>query len=226
MDAPGLDERLHHHALDSLGRAAVVSRVASTLWPAVRSAATAQDCRPLRILDLACGGGHLAVALARRCVRAGIAAEITGWDVNPAALQYARAHLARASMPGVEFLQNNALKDTPPAGVDVVVCSLFLHHLNDQQAVELLRQMKEWAQSLVLVSDLRRTNLGYAFARVGCRLLSRSQVFRVDGPRSVRAAFTTVEVRSLVDRAGLVGASVIERWPQRVCVQWWRGGQR
>ncbi|MCK7504006.1 MAG: hypothetical protein MZV70_07835 [Desulfobacterales bacterium] len=72
----------------------------------------------------------------------------------------------------------------------------------------------------VVVSDLRRTRLGAAFTWAGCRMLSRSDVFRVDGMRSVAAAFTTDEARSLAAAAGLGGAHVSEIWPQRWLLTW------
>ena len=56
--------------------------------------------------------------------------------------------------------------------------------------------MKAAARRLVLVSDLRRSATGYFFAWAGCRLLSRSRVFHVDGTRSVAAAFTPAEARA------------------------------
>jgi len=104
--------------------------------------------------------------------------------------------------------------------MDVVVCTLFLHHLGDGDAVALLRRMKEAGRRAVVVSDLRRTAMGAAFTWVGCRLLSRSDVFREDGMRSLAAAFTTDEARILADRAGLMGARIEQVWPQRWLLTW------
>jgi len=85
--------------------------------------------------------------------------------------------------------------------------------------------MRDAARHLVVVSDLRRTRLGYLFAWVGCRLLSRSRVFHVDGTRSVEAAFTMDEARRLAERAGLAGARIVARWPQRFLLTWRRDGE-
>jgi hypothetical protein len=51
-------------------------------------------------------------------------------------------------------------------------------------------------------------------------MLSRSKVFRVDGMRSVAAAFSTDEARSLAAAAGLSGAQVVQVWPQRWLLTW------
>jgi hypothetical protein len=106
--------------------------------------------------------------------------------------------------------------------VDVVFSTLFLHHLADEDAAALLSRMRDAAARAVVVSDLRRTSLGCLFAWVGCRLLSRSHVFHVDGARSIAAALTTREARDLARRARLSGADVDEVWPQRWLLVWRR----
>ena len=214
MDQPGLDERAPRHALDALGRGNMVSRTAASIWPPIRSAAAAITSGPVRILDLACGGGHVAVDLARRCARAGISAEVQGYELSPLAVDYARAQAARAGVTGVRFEPLDVVHAPLPSGFDVIHCSLFLHHLLDDEAENMLRRMKAAGQ-LVVVSDLRRTSLGLLYTWVGCRLLSRSRVFHVDGVLSVKAAFTTGEARALAHRAGLHGATITNCWPQR-----------
>jgi hypothetical protein len=126
----------------------------------------------------------------------------------------------------VTFATLDVAHEPLPEGFDVVLCSLFLHHLDDDGAVALLRRMRGAARRLVVVSDLRRTALGHLYALVGCRLLSRSPVFHVDGPRSVEAAFTSGEARDLAARAGLAGARVVQRWPQRFLLTWRRDDER
>ncbi len=225
MDQPGLDPRAHREALDGLGRAHRVSRSAASIWPAIREVVPRAG-RPLRILDLACGGGHVIIDLARRCARESVALEACGVDLNPVAIDHARARATRAGLRHVTFATLDVARQPLPDGFDVVLCSLFLHHLGDEEAETLLRRMRAAARHLVLVSDLRRTRLGYLFAWAGCRLLSRSRVFHVDGPRSVEAAFTMHETRRLAERAGLTGAQIVARWPQRFLLTWRCDGER
>jgi 2-polyprenyl-3-methyl-5-hydroxy-6-metoxy-1,4-benzoquinol methylase len=220
MDQPDLDVRRHVEALDALGRANAVSLTAASIWPAIREAARAAGGRPFRVLDVASGGGHLVVSLARRAAREGMAVDWVGWDLSPVAVEYARTLAGRAGVTGVRFERADALRDPTPEGVDVAVCTLFLHHLSDPDAVALLGRLRDAARRAVVVSDLRRTRLDAAFTWVGCRLLSRSEVFRVDGMRSVAAAFTTDEARILAGAAGLTGARISQVWPQRWLLTW------
>jgi 2-polyprenyl-3-methyl-5-hydroxy-6-metoxy-1,4-benzoquinol methylase len=172
------------------------------------------------VLDIACGGGHLLCSLARRAARERMNIDWLGWDLSPVAIDYARTLAESRGVKGVRFERADALHDSIPAGIDVVLCTLFLHHLTESDAVALLRRMKEAARQVVVVSDLRRTRLGAAFTWAGCRMLSRSEVFRVDGMRSVAAAFSTDEARSLAAAAGFGGAQVSQVWPQRWLLTW------
>ena len=85
--------------------------------------------------------------------------------------------------------------------------------------MDLLSGMAE-AGRRVLVQDLLRETMGYLLAWSGLRLLSRSEVAHVDGPRSVRAAFSFTEVQAMAVEAGLVGAVVRRGWPARFILQW------
>lgn len=220
MDDPALDRARHQHALDALGRAHRVSRTAASLWPAIRDAEPGRSARPLRIADFGCGGGHLSLALARLAARARVDAEIVGYDISPVAVDYATALAHRLAVRGVRFVRTDVLEDGVAGSFDAAVSSLFLHHLDEVDAVACLNAMRRAGRRLVVVSDLKRTRRGYLMAWVGCRLLSTSRVFRTDGPRSVRAAWSSAEVRALALRAGLVGATLTDHWPERFVLTW------
>ena len=121
--------------------------------------------------------------------------------------------------PAVNAFAHDVIRDPLPGGFDVATCSLFFHHLSDDDAVTVLGRMKA-AATVVLVNDLSRSRLGFAAAWVGCRVLTRSRVVRFDGPASVRSAFTPSEALALSERAGLRGAAVARRWPFRFLLTW------
>ena len=222
MDQPDLAEAEHLRALAGLRRINSISRSSRLLWPDVRRLAERVRERPLRILDVACGGGDVTVGLAQLGRRQGIELAVTGCDISPVAIGQARRVAAESGLTNVEFRQQDVLREPLPDGFDVVTCSLFLHHLAHDEAVELLRRMAAAARRLVLVNDLRRSRLGYWTAWGVCRLLTRSPVVRFDGPVSVAAAFTMPEALELAGRAGLSGASISSRWPFRFVLAWSR----
>jgi SAM-dependent methyltransferase len=221
MDQPDLDPREHAEALRGLARINLFSRTGAAPWSKIAQESRRNPGKPLRVLDLASGGGDLALNFATRARRAGLDVQVDGCDLSPTAVEIARTR-ARAEGMNVRFFVWDALSGPLPEGYDVLACSLFLHHLDDAQAEDLLTRMSEAAARLVLVDDLKRGRAGYGLALLACYVLTRSRVVRFDGPASVEAAYTVEEARALARRAGLAGAAVELHWPQRFLLSWSR----
>jgi 2-polyprenyl-3-methyl-5-hydroxy-6-metoxy-1,4-benzoquinol methylase len=220
MDQPGLDRALHVEALRGLERINAISRSASILWPQIMELARTIAPRQLRVLDVACGGGDIAVALSRRAARAGLSIQLDGCDINDCAVAEAQRRAQAAHVDTTSYFRLDAVQEQLPRGYDVITCSLFLHHLSENKAIDLMGRMAEAASHAALISDLQRSWLGYGLAWVGCRLLTRSPIVHVDGPRSVAAAFAVAEIGSLAARSGLDGAVITHHWPQRWLLAW------
>ncbi len=208
MDQPDLDPAEHARALRGLARINAVSGSGRILWPELLALAREVAPKPLRILDVATGGGDLPRWLDRR---SGGTFDITGLDRSATAIDIAR----RQSPPRIRFVVGDALADPLPGEFDAVICSLFAHHLDEADVVALLVKMAAAAERLILVNDLNRSPLGYSLAWLGCRLLTRSPIVHFDGPASVEAAWTRDEMRQLAQRAGLTDVSVVSRFPCR-----------
>lgn len=209
MDRPDLDPAEHRRALAGLARINRWTFAARVLAGPIQQLA-AELGRPVRVLDVATGSGDLPVQLARLAPSV-----VTGCDLSPTAVAAARG---RGSP--VEFFEHDILAADPPGRYDAVTCSLFLHHLDEADAVTVLRRMKAAADRLVLVCDLERSRPNYHLVWLACRLLSRSPVVHFDGPASVRSAFTPAEAIALAGRAGLRGATAARRWPFRFLLKW------
>jgi 2-polyprenyl-3-methyl-5-hydroxy-6-metoxy-1,4-benzoquinol methylase len=221
MDQPGLDPEQHASALRGLARINFWSGSARILWPPLAALAREMAPAPVRILDVASGAGDVPIRLWRRARRHGLALEIAGCDVSPVALDFARRQAAEAGSD-IHFFRHDALSGDLPTGHDVLLSSLFLHHLDNGQAIDFLRRMGQAAGRLVLVNDLVRSRVGLMLAHVATRLLSTSGIVHVDGPRSVEAAFTPAEALGMAQQAGLAGATVGRRWPYRYLLSWRR----
>ena len=147
---------------------------------------------------------------------------VLGIDSSPRAIDRARARAtSRGSTPPAtcDFAVRDVLAEgCPPC--DIAVSSLFLHHLDDASAVDVLSSMAAAARLGGAVSDLVRSRAGLVLAVLGTTLLARSRVARVDGPLSVRAARTPTEYRDLAARAGLPHLMVRRTWPERVMLEW------
>ena len=222
MDQPGLCDQEHGNALAGLGRVNWWSRSSSIFWKPLLQLAQSAGAEPLKILDIASGGGDVSVDLAIRGRRAGLNVEIAGCDISEYAVRYATEQARRRQLENVHFFQSDIFQEPAERKYDLVMCSLFLHHLDEPQAVQLMQWMSESTRHLMLINDLRRTRLGYCLAWAGCRLLTRSPIVHTDGPISVAGAFSIEEAEQLARQAGLEKVQITRHWPQRFLLEWSR----
>lgn len=220
MDQPGLDPDAHAKALAGLRRINVLSRTVSHVWRPIERIAKQRDLNPVRVLDLASGGGDLAFQLAAVAKRRAVPAVIHGADISQTAVDYAN-ELANGS--DVSFRVLDALGEQMPTDYDIITCTLFLHHLSREQAVILLSQAASGARHAVVVDDLIRSRVGYGLAWIGCRAVTRSPIVHFDGPVSVEGAFSMDEAGKIAEEAGLQDARLSRHWPERFQLVWERG---
>jgi len=226
MDDPRLAADAHRAALRGLQRLNAVSRSWRLLWPQI--AATARKCAfrggRLRVMDVATGSGDGPLEMARRARSLGLPIDWVLCDRSGVALDAAR-RAARCSDVAVALEQVDLLHDQLPTGADLVTCSLFLHHLDEDDAVRALRRMADAARVGIGVADLSRSRVGLSLAWLASRALTRSPVVHTDAVLSVRAAFTKPEAQALAARAGMLDAVVHGAWPQRWVLWWWRSAE-
>ncbi|MFQ3651616.1 MAG: methyltransferase domain-containing protein, partial [Gemmataceae bacterium] len=167
--------------------------------------------RSVRVLDVACGGGDVVHALAQLRPDWYVA----GCDLSPTAVAY-------ASRRGGTFFVHDALAAPIPSGYEALTCCLFVHHLDIEQTLTLMRRLRASDARMVLISDLERCRAGLWSAYLITRLITRSPVVHYDGPVSVRAAYTLPEIARLARQAGLHGARLRRVWPFRWLLTWER----
>ncbi|MGH7657599.1 MAG: methyltransferase domain-containing protein, partial [Gemmatimonadales bacterium] len=106
-----------------------------------------------------------------------------------------------------------------PRSVDLILLSQFLHHLDDDEAVAILREADRIARHGVVVADLRRSEVAAAGFRLGSRLLRFDPATRADGVMSVRRGYLPAELLSLLDEARVSG-KVWRRPGYRLVAAW------
>jgi ubiquinone/menaquinone biosynthesis C-methylase UbiE len=230
MDGPGLDPDELAANLRDIRR---VNRLLGGTSIVLRHLPALLDGIPLderiTILDLATGSGDIPLAIVKWAESTGCTVEIIASDVSPLILAVAREHVGCNA--SVKFAQYDA-RDVPLPDrcVDVVLCSLALHHFQPDGAVLVLREMQRLARVGFIVNDLYRSRAGYVAAWLAARLTTRNRLTRHDAPLSVRRAYTPDELRDLLHRAGIDGARISNhRWFRMAAVvrtEWRQGGRR
>lgn len=222
MDDPLLPEHLHVNAYRALKRINALTFTSRLFWPfVVRAGANRPGRAPIRLLDVATGGGDVPVRLAVRARQRGIPLEVAGCDISPRSIESATANAERHGVKA-QFYSHCIIDKPLSERFDIVMCSLFLHHLTEADARTTLRHMADAADQFLLIHDLKRNLPGWLYAQFAGNFLTRSPVVRVDAPRSVEAAFTVDEARAIAAQAGLQPVKVTNHWPCRYLMQWER----
>jgi 2-polyprenyl-3-methyl-5-hydroxy-6-metoxy-1,4-benzoquinol methylase len=224
MDDPALDPAEHRQALAGLRRIHWWSGTAKSLASTLSEIAQRKHLSHLRILDIGCGGGDVTAQIAIRMASVATC-EVIGWDMSPTAIETARSYRSKVAHRTsgkctVDFHVQNILtmqvsERSPTEAFDFVICSLFLHHFENREALLIIKQMLGLARHAIVIDDLVRSRFGYALAIVGCHGLSRSKIVHFDGPQSVRAAFTQPEILELASEAGARNCWIRKHWPAR-----------
>ena len=116
-----------------------------------------------RVLDVGCGGGILADAMARK------GAKVLGIDLSTKALRVAQLHALEAQTPNVSYREVavEALAEEQAASFDAVTCMEMLEHVPDPSSV--VRACAELVKpgGWVFFSTLNRSPKSFLLAVVG-----------------------------------------------------------
>lgn len=116
-----------------------------------------------RVLDVGCGGGILADAMARK------GAQVLGIDLATKALKVAELHALEARTPNVQYreISAEALAQEHPGSFDIVTCMEMLEHVPDPASVVAACVALVKPQGWVYFSTIHRNPKSFLFAIVG-----------------------------------------------------------
>lgn len=120
-----------------------------------------------RVLDVGCGGGILADAMARQ------GAQVLGIDLATKALKVAQLHALEAATQGVEYQEISAegLAAEQPGSFDVVTCMEMLEHVPDPSSVVRACATLVKPGGQVFFSTINRNAKAFLFAIVGAEYM-------------------------------------------------------
>ncbi len=163
-----------------------------------------------RIADLGCGSGDSLKYFADWARKNNFRLSLTGVDKNLNAINYLEKNCREyPEIEGFAGDYRDFLNQNQP--VDIIHCSLFCHHLKDDELVTLLTGMKSAAQTGFIINDLQRNRLAYYGAKLITTLLNGSSLSKNDGPVSVLRAFKFRELKRLMQQAGITNYRIYRR---------------
>ena len=115
-----------------------------------------------RVLDVGCGGGILAEAMAKR------GGKVAGIDLSDQALKVAQLHLLEShATVAYQVITAEALAAREPGTYDAVTCMELLEHVPDPQSTVSACAMLAAPGGLVFFSTINRNPKAYLFAIFG-----------------------------------------------------------
>jgi SAM-dependent methyltransferase len=162
--------------------------------------------RAATLLDVGTGGADIPMALLARARAAGRPLAVTATDSRDevlAAARRARPAIDRTTGLDLAIADGRGLP-YPDGTFDVAHASLVLHHLEPDEAIAFLRELRRVARRGVVVNDLVRGRLAWVGGWLLVHAIATSRYTRHDGPLSVRRAYSRTELRALLAVAGLV----------------------
>ena len=205
MDDASVTEAEFSSALTDLER---INRMSLAYRPVLRwldrVVAANGGAQRLSVLDVGAGGGDMLEAVAAWGERRGVALDLAGLDRSP----WAGRHAAGRGRPG-RWITADLFDLDEGERFDVVLCSLFAHHLPHPVLVRFLRWLDARAERGWLISDLHRHPVPWAVVWAGVRLLRMDPMVVHDSTVSIARGFARSDWEKALREAG-VAAEV--RW--------------
>jgi SAM-dependent methyltransferase len=172
----------------------------------------------LTILDVGFGHGDMLRAIRAWARGRGVEADLIGVDLNPWSAQAARA--ATPAEDRILYHTGDVFDFEPDRPVDVIVSSIFAHHLDDDQLTRFLAWSEARAIRGWFVNDLHRHPIAYHGFKWLARAARWHRFVQHDGPVSVARSFVRADWERQLAAAGIPRGAAEIRWhvPFRYCV--------
>lgn len=216
LDAPNIPKELLFKNLRELD---VVNRLLGghTITLSGIKTLVVDKTKTYRIVDIGCGGGDAMKQIAKWAKTNNFKVELIGVDMNADAIQFMKDECKEFSnITGLVSDYRDYLKSN--TDVDIVHCSLFCHHLKDDELIELFQFMNQYAKVGFIINDLQRHWFAYYSIKFLTRLLNGSALVKNDAPLSVLRGFRKDELNVLLEKSSVKNFSIHWKWAFRYLV--------
>ncbi len=169
------------------------------------------------ILDIGFGGGDSIKQFSKFANARNIPLFFYGVDLKSDCMKYAEKNLAFIHNKKLICDDYRNIEASLLKKIDIIHCSLFLHHLTNEEIISLFKFGKENG-SMLLANDLHRNQVAYYSIKFLTALFSKSWLVKNDACLSVRRAFRKSELEWLLQQAGYKNYTIKWSWAFRYIV--------
>ena len=169
----------------------------------------------LTIVDLGCGHGDILRLIADFGRKHNYSFELIGIDANQDAIEYADE--LSVAYEELSFRSVDVFSEEFRAmEYDIVLSTLFLHHLNEDEIQALLNTVTTKAKLGVVINDLHRSSMAYGLFKLLGLVISNHMIVQ-DGLTSILRAFKRKEIEQISSQLNL-NSKISWKWAFRY--QW------
>jgi len=171
--------------------------------------------KTIRIIDIGCGNGDMLRTLSKYGKRKNLNFQLIGIDANDFTIAYAKK--LSADYENITYQCRNIF-DGELEQCDIVLCTLTLHHFEDQEIVTLLKNTSKVAHMGIVVNDLHRSAIAYYLFKLVCLIFRLNKMSKDDGLVSILRGFKKYDLIRYCKQLQLKYCSVSWKWAFRY--QW------
>ncbi len=167
------------------------------------------------IIDLGCGHGDILRLIAEYGRKHKYSFNLIGIDANQDAIDYA-VELSEG-YDELSFISLDVFSEEfQNLNYDIVLSTLFLHHLNESEIHKLLKTINSKAKLGIVINDLHRNSMAYGLFKLLGLVISNHMIVQ-DGLTSILRAFKRPELESISKELNLKSHI---RWKWAFRYQW------
>ena len=170
----------------------------------------------LKIVDIGSGSGDMLRLVTDRLRKQNRKVEILGMDANDFTVNYARRE--SADYPEIKYQTEYVSASTfDNLEYDILLGTLFLHHLKDEDIIDVMKIGTEKAKLGVIVNDLNRSQVAYFLFNL-LTLFIPNPMIRQDGLTSILRGFKKADIEKYTAVLNVKKSTIKWKWAFRY--QW------
>ena len=171
----------------------------------------------ITVLDIGCGDGEMLRKCAEYAKKNNLKFEGFGIDFNEYILEYAENQ--SKDFPNIKFQKVDVfLEEELIPNCDIAICTLFLHHFNNEKIETLLKVLLRKVNKGIVINDLQRSKSAFELFKLISKLFLKTKTAKHDGLVSIARGFKKNELENISQKIPNQQSEIHWRWAFRY--QW------